>query len=243
MRILWGVSWGLRTLGDVAGVRGDLEEAGARLEEALDVGRQVGGWVLGLALQGTGRLARSQGNHERAESLHHQALELFQEARNKLDAVGALESLAGLAALAESLPEAARLFGAAETLRESIGYVRFPVEREAYGADVAIVREGLTDEEFARAWEEGRAMSLDEAAAYVSRGRGERKRPSTGWASLTPSELQVVRLVAEGLSNPQIGERLFVSRRTVQTHLKHVFAKLRLTSRAELASEVTRRQA
>jgi DNA-binding CsgD family transcriptional regulator len=75
------------------------------------------------------------------------------------------------------------------------------------------------------------------------RGRGERKRPSTGWASLTPSELQVVLLVAEGLSNPQIGERLFISKRTVQTHLKHVFAKLSLTSRAELASEVTRRQA
>ena len=66
--------------------------------------------------------------------------------------------------------------------------------------------------------------------------------PSTGWASLTPSELQVVGLVAEGLSNPLIGERLFVSRRTVQTHLKHVFAKLGVTSRAELASKATRRR-
>jgi DNA-binding CsgD family transcriptional regulator len=47
-------------------------------------------------------------------------------------------------------------------------------------------------------------MSLDEAVAYASCGRGERKRPSTGWASLTPSELQVVRLVAEGLSNPRL---------------------------------------
>ena len=85
-------------------------------------------------------------------------------------------------------------------------------------------------------------MSMDEAIAYASRGRGERKRPSTGWASLTPSELQVVGLVAEGLSNPLIGERLFVSRRTVQTHLKHVFAKLGVTSRAELASKATRRR-
>ena len=239
MGIPWAISWGLRTMGDVARARGDLDAAGARLEEAVDVGRQVGGWVLGLALQGAGRLARSQGDHDRAESLHHEALELFQEAGHKLDAVEALESLAGLAALAESLPEAARLFGAAEALRESTGYVRFLVDREAYEADVALAREGLTDEEFACAWEEGRAMSLDEAAAYASRGRGERKRPSTGWASLTPSELQVVRLVAEGLSNPQIGERLFVSKRTVQTHLKHVFGKLGLTSRAELASEAT----
>jgi DNA-binding CsgD family transcriptional regulator len=198
--------------------------------------------VLGLALQGMGKLARSQGDQDRSESLHHEALGLFQEARNKLDAVEALESLAGLAALAESCREAARLFGAAEALRESIGYMRFLVERERYEADVALVREGLADKEFARAWEEGRAMSLDEAVAYASRGRGERKRPSTGWASLTPSELQVVRLVAKGLSNPQIGERLFVSKRTVQTHLKHVFPKLGVTSRAELASEATRRR-
>jgi DNA-binding NarL/FixJ family response regulator len=48
--------------------------------------------------------------------------------------------------------------------------------------------------------------------------------------------------VADGLSNPQIGERLFVSRRTVQTHLAHVFTKLDLTSRAQLATEVTRRR-
>ncbi len=242
MRILWCVTWVLRALGDVTRARRDLLAAGACLEEALDVGRQAGGWAHGLALQGAGRLARSQGDDGLAESLHHEALELTQKAGTRLEAVEALESLAGLAAVAESLAEAARLFGAAEGLRESIGYVRFLVEREAYEGDVALARRGLKEEEFRRAWEEGRAMSLDEAVAYASRGRGERKRPSNGWASLTPSELQVVRLVAEGLSNPRIGERLFVSKRTVQTHLKHVFAKLGVTSRAELASEATRRR-
>ena len=48
-------------------------------------------------------------------------------------------------------------------------------------------------------------------------------------------------LVADGLSNPQIGERLFISRRTVQTHLVHVFAKLGISSRAQLAAQVARR--
>ena len=73
--------------------------------------------------------------------------------------------------------------------------------------------------------------------------RGRRvthRRAQSGWQSLTPSEQAVVNLVAEGLSNPQIGQRLYVSRRTVQTHLAHVFAKLRITSRTQLAAEAIR---
>jgi DNA-binding CsgD family transcriptional regulator len=66
------------------------------------------------------------------------------------------------------------------------------------------------------------------------------RRAHSGWQSLTPSEQAVVDLVAEGLSNPQIGQRLYVSRRTVQTHLGHVFAKLHITSRAQLAAVAAR---
>jgi DNA-binding CsgD family transcriptional regulator len=75
----------------------------------------------------------------------------------------------------------------------------------------------------------------------VRRGRRvAHRRAQSGWPSLTPSERAVVDLVAEGLSNPQIGQRLYVSRRTVQTHLAHVFAKLHITSRAQLAAEAAR---
>jgi DNA-binding CsgD family transcriptional regulator len=75
----------------------------------------------------------------------------------------------------------------------------------------------------------------------VRRGRRvTRSRAQSGWPSLTPSERAVVDLVAEGLSNPQIGQRLYVSRRTVQTHLAHVFAKLHITSRTQLAAEAIR---
>jgi DNA-binding CsgD family transcriptional regulator len=74
----------------------------------------------------------------------------------------------------------------------------------------------------------------------VRRGRrGARQRPQRGWESLTPTEGTVAQLVAEGLSNPQIAERLFVSRRTVQTHVAHTFTKLDITSRAQLAALVT----
>jgi DNA-binding CsgD family transcriptional regulator len=67
-------------------------------------------------------------------------------------------------------------------------------------------------------------------------------RPRTGWESITPSELAVIELVGEGLSNPQVAERLFLSRYTVESHLKHVFVKLGVRSRAALAAAVTRRQ-
>ncbi len=73
----------------------------------------------------------------------------------------------------------------------------------------------------------------------VRRGRrGARQRPQRGWESLTPTERTVADLVGEGLSNPQIAERLFVSRRTVQTHVAHIFTKLDIASRAQLAAQV-----
>ncbi len=98
----------------------------------------------------------------------------------------------------------------------------------------------MGDNDFDTAWAEGAALSTDEAIAYAQRGRGERKRPSSGWDSLTPTELDVVRLVAEGIPNKDIATRLFVSPRTVQSHLRHVYNKLGLTSRVQLAQEAAR---
>lgn len=96
---------------------------------------------------------------------------------------------------------------------------------------------------FASAWAEGAALTLAEAVALVGRNRGSRRRPSAGWDSLTPTELSVVELAAEGLTNKAIADRLFVSPATVKTHLAHVFAKLDMANRAELAAEVSRRRA
>ena len=80
-------------------------------------------------------------------------------------------------------------------------------------------------------------------ALGVRRGqRGSRRRKSAaGWDSLTRTETQVVGLVAEGLTNAEVGQRLFISPRTVECHLSHVFSKLGLTSRAVLRSEAARR--
>ncbi|HEU5267900.1 MAG TPA: LuxR C-terminal-related transcriptional regulator, partial [Jatrophihabitans sp.] len=81
-------------------------------------------------------------------------------------------------------------------------------------------------------------------AAGIRRGRrGPRARQQTGWHSLTPTERTIATLVAAGLSNPQIGDRLYISRRTVQAHLAHIFPKLDIASRSQLAAEASRRQA
>jgi DNA-binding CsgD family transcriptional regulator len=67
-------------------------------------------------------------------------------------------------------------------------------------------------------------------------------RPTRGWESLTPRELEVARLAADGLTNPEIAERVFISRATVKVHLSHIYAKLGLRNRSELAVKAALRQ-
>ena len=103
-------------------------------------------------------------------------------------------------------------------------------------ARIEPLRAGLTAGDLREAYVDGARLTMDQAVAVVAKGRGRRKRPTTGWASLTPSELEVVKLVADGMTNPEVGERLFVSRRTVQTHVASVLRKIGARNRAELAS-------
>jgi DNA-binding CsgD family transcriptional regulator len=86
---------------------------------------------------------------------------------------------------------------------------------------------------------EGERMDAGVSATNVRHGHS--RRPRFGWESLTEAELRVVGLAAEGLTNRQVAERLFVSRRTVATHLEHVFQKLGISTRARLAAETVRR--
>ena len=151
-----------------------------------------------------------------------------------------LECLAALAGDGGSAREAARVFGAAHAIRQRIGEVRFKIYDAGYEASVTALRDALGEQDFDAAWAEGAALSTEEAIAYAQRGRGERKRPASGWASLTPTERDVVRFVSEGLGNKDIATRLFISPRTVQTHLTHVYTKLRLTSRVQLVQETAR---
>jgi DNA-binding CsgD family transcriptional regulator len=148
--------------------------------------------------------------------------------------IQAVEVLGGIAAEKQSHEEAARLFAAADAARTATGYTRCVSERDS---DLDALGFEMDPPAFDRAWAEGSALSLDEAVAYARRGRAGRKRPTTGWASLTPTELQVAELVRQGRTNAEIGERLFVSTRTVQAHLTRIYGKLGVTGRTQLAAQ------
>jgi DNA-binding CsgD family transcriptional regulator len=216
---------------------GDLANARSLANEAVST---TTGWYSTLALMVRARVAIEAGEPDQAERNARDALALSAGMRAHLRTPEIFECLAIVAGEAGSQREAARLFGAAEATRRRLGAVRFKIYEAGYDASVAAVRDALGEKDFGSAWAEGAALSTEEAIAYAQRGRGQRKRPTSGWASLTPTERDVVRLVSEGLANSDIATRLFVSPRTVQTHLSHVYAKLRLTSRVQLAQEAAR---
>ena len=188
-----------------------------------------------------GRIALTRGAVIDAEKRLHEALAIAARRDFRLQMLSSLESLAHVAALTESPAEAARLLGAVHADRERSGTVRWPPEPELWTRLEEDVRAALAEDAFAMSWVEGLALSVEEAADYASRARGSRKRPARGWESLTPTELEVVRHATAGLTNPQIGERMFITRGTVKVHLSHIFAKLGISSRAELAAEATKR--
>jgi DNA-binding CsgD family transcriptional regulator len=216
---------------------GDLAAARRWADDAVST---TIGVYLTEALATRARVAIAQGEPEQAERDAQDALTCAAEIGANLSAPDILECLAALAAESGSHREAARLFGAAHGIRQGIGAVRFKVWDARYEASVAAVGNALGEADFDSAWAEGAALSTEEAIAYAQRGRGQRKRPTNGWAALTPTELDVVRLVTEGLANKDIATRLFVSPRTVQTHLTHVYTKLGLSSRVQLVQEAAR---
>ncbi len=216
---------------------GDLPAARRWADEAVAVGP---GWHRMVALTVRAFIATAQGEPEQAERDAHDALAIAARTQGYLGVDDTLEFLARLAADDGNYPYAARLLGAADGIRQRTGHARYPMYQSGYEAAVETVREELGENDFDAVWAEGAALSTEEAIAYAQRGRGERKRPSSGWGSLTPMEQDVVRLVREGLGNKDIGARLFISPRTVQTHLTHVYAKLGLTSRVQLIQDAGR---
>jgi len=220
---------------------GRLDEAAAAAARAVEAAVAVDGrYVLAEAWDEQARLI-SATDPAKAYDLHHRALTLRREFGlrtfypDSLDALGVLSSLAG------SAPDATvRMLAASDRARQDMGHPRTPANEPEHQQAVAALREALGDDRFAAHWGDGGGLTLDEAVAAAARGRGTNDRPESGWSSLTPTELDIARMVAEGLTNPEVGQRLFISRSTVKTHLSHIYRKLNITSRTELASIVSR---
>jgi predicted ATPase/class 3 adenylate cyclase/DNA-binding CsgD family transcriptional regulator len=216
-------------LGDRAGAEADV----AVMERALSGSSSSYALLLDLLKS---HLARLASEPTRAESLAHAALARSVDLEAALIAVWGLEVLILVAGDADRLGEAARLLGAVEAFRARSG---FRWRAHHYREALARLRAKLDPTALA----EGAELAIWDAVAYAQRGRGERGRPDRGWQSLTPTEQRVVELVSAGLPNKDVAQKLFVSVATVKTHLVHVFEKLDVRTRAELAATVAARRA
>jgi predicted ATPase/DNA-binding CsgD family transcriptional regulator len=230
----------LAGLACMAAIAGDQSTAAAAVAEArAELGGRRQALTAAALGYAEGVMAWHRGELAGAEHLVREATVQWHRGSDRMDACDGIELLGVLAAARERFPDAARLLAAAEAARRPLGYLApgFTANRGAAAGAATQARDALGDDRFTQAWEEGRGLTLDDAVAYAARKGGGRKRPATGWASLTPAELEVVRLVREGLRNDAIARRLFIAPGTVKVHLSHIFAKLAITTRAELAAQ------
>lgn len=238
------LAWAMLQLADVVRVAGDPAGAEDWARKALEVsGRVQTPQGVSWSKEVLGRVAAGRGEWREAEALLHDALAARAERGLQLWLPQTLDALAGVAAGLGAPEEATRVLGAAERARSDLGLVRWAPDRPRFEALADELRAEMGDEAFGDAWAEGRGLALEEAIAWIRRARGSRKRPPSGWESLTPTELEVARRVAAGSTNAEIGRAMFITAGTVKTHLSHIYAKLGLRNRTELTAETSRRLA
>jgi predicted ATPase/class 3 adenylate cyclase/DNA-binding CsgD family transcriptional regulator len=243
-----GTILALRLLGEVFLQQGDTVKACMLLEESLALSREIGfrhGTAESLLL--LGRVEALEGDYAAARAFYEDCLVIGREVGDNLSIAFYLEGWAYLVAMQGDPVWAARLWGVAEALREAMGTPLSPVDRTAYERAVAAVHTLLGEKTFVAAWEEGRSMTAEQALAAQGRTLGTpapppippaatsappAKSPTTYPADLTAREVEVLRLVAQGMTNDQIAEQLVISPRTVNSHLTSIYGKIGVTSRS-----------
>jgi predicted ATPase/DNA-binding CsgD family transcriptional regulator/transcriptional regulator with XRE-family HTH domain len=236
--------------GILAHRRGDVDRAAAHHADALarlgelgnERGRAIAGEFLGFVLA-------DGGDHARAAARYLDALADWRAVGTEEGLLDWLALVAALAAAVEEAAWAARWFGAVEARAEGL-VVAFPLPEQArLGRIAAEARSVLGEASFDLAWASGRALTweqgIDEAAAWLtalatSADAGAPQGPADR-AGLTPREREVLRLLVGGHSDRAIAEALFVSHRTVNTHVANILAKLGVGSRTEAAAAAVRR--
>jgi non-specific serine/threonine protein kinase len=241
-------SW-LANLGTIVLARGDGQRAKELCDESLSIRRALGykgGCAHTLAI--LGRIALAQGNYEEAIACFNESLTLRQEIGEKEGIATVLEGLAAVTGALGEPMRAAGLYGFAESLRTQLGAPMSPIDVPSYQRAIATLRAKLDEPTFLNARAAGQAMTLEEALAEAARVKARAplppasssprvETPSTSPArrnpfGLTAREIDVLRLVTQGLTTTQIADRLMISPRTADAHLRSIYSKLSVTSRA-----------
>jgi DNA-binding CsgD family transcriptional regulator len=225
--------------------QGELKAARPLLEESLVICRQAGleTEAVSLAL-GLAGLSARQGDAAAARRQYREELTLLLESNVYQEGIAAnLEGLAALESGQGALRQAAWLWGAADALREAIGAPLYPISQASYEHALAQARAVLGEQAFRAAWAKGRKMTPEQALTALEQAMKPTAvparaaiapplQPPSAPFGLTARELEVLRLLAQGLSNAQIAEQLVISPRTVNHHTTTLYSKLGVSSRA-----------
>jgi DNA-binding CsgD family transcriptional regulator/tetratricopeptide (TPR) repeat protein len=252
----------LNNLGHFSFLRGNLVQAKALAEEGLLLVRELGEKDLLLStLETLGSIHLSQGNLERAreffteglskaqelgsETLINDGLSRDRDLRYEMLIAWHVWGLARVAVAQNQLIRAARLFAAVEG-RYDVNREMNPKQRDDYERTRGSVRSRLGEQVFAAAWAEGRAMTLEQILAEPEPDSMPESDPLVNAQptideppptpihpnDLTAREVEVLRLVAQGLTNEQVAEQLVISPRTVNSHLTSIYSKIRVSTRS-----------
>jgi len=252
----WGRALALDGLGEVMRCQGDYEQAAKFYDESLVLFRHLDNkWRMAYLLHNLGHVARAQGNYEGMAALFEESFVLFRELGQKAGIADCLAGLAAVAGVQGQQELAVQLFAASQALFNALGVRLDPADRAEYDRNLASVRTRLDEATFHVAWALGQQMTWEQILAAPEQVKRKRNLttphpashfvfsqvpPSASFpAGLTAREVEVLRLAAQGLSYAQIAERLIISARTVDAHLRSIYGKLGVTSRND-ATRVAR---
>lgn len=228
----WGVGGSLNNLGRVAMRQGDLERARELFEEGIAVFREAGDkGSTGAVLNNLALVHIRLGNVSEASSLLDECLAIELEVDYKWGIPYCLMALSEVAVIQRQPQRAARLLGAGYALLEASGARLAPADQEDFERTRHAIIGQVGHSAFDAAWGEGVAMTPQEAAAYV-----EPVQPQTGKPrfpdGLTSREVEVLKLIARGMSDIEVAGSLHLSKHTVNAHLHSIYSKLNINSRS-----------
>ena len=234
----------LHNLAVVAEEQGDLTTARKLFEDSVAIKRRIGDTAgLALSLARLGQVVSSMGDLASAQRWMAEALKLQRDLGDRSGIAFVLERFAMTAAERGRFERALRLGAAAEALRTAMGAPLGTRARMAFDNSLQRARLGLPADVAEAAWLEGQSLPIDQAIAEALGGEpsvSPEAPPSDPAGQLSPREREVATLVALGLSNRDIAERLVVSERTAENHVQRVMNRLGLRSRTQIATWAVR---